>query len=225
MISRSTLALLSLLAMLAGACNANAQSAPPADDFLDPQPTEQRAAPPAEGHAAAYFAGGCFWCMEGPFEALPGVVEVWSGYAGGSTEYPTYHRVANGETDFVEAVRVEYDPATVTYAALLEIFWKTHDPTDAEGQFADRGPHYRPVIWVQSEEERAAAESSKQALAESGVFGDEAIVVPIEDFDSFWYAEEYHQDYYLKNPGHYNSYRRLSGRTGFLRRHWGDEAH
>jgi methionine-S-sulfoxide reductase len=178
----------------------------------------------AEGMQAAVFAGGCFWCMEGPFEALDGVSEVISGYTGGDETNPTYRQVSSGRTGHTEAVRVIYDPEKVTYDELLHVFWRSMDPTDSGGQFADRGSQYRPGIYYLNEEQRVAAEQSKRQLEESGPF-DEPIVVPIEPAQTFYVAEDYHQDYYKKNEGHYQRYKRLSGRSGFLEETWGDEHH
>lgn len=179
---------------------------------------------PPEGMRTAILAGGCFWCMEGPFEALEGVSEVLSGYTGGPEENPTYEAVSRGRTGHTEAVMVFYDPSVVSYAELLDVFWRSMDPTDINGQFADRGQQYRPGIFVQSAEERRIAEASRDALAADGPF-DEAIVVPIVEAGPFYVAEDYHQDYYRTNRQHYESYRRGSGRTGFLQRTWGDDAY
>lgn len=180
----------------------------------------QLAPAPAEGEQVATFAGGCFWCMEGPFEKLDGVRAVLSGYTGGPEEHPSYKQVSASSTGHTEAVIVYFDPARVSYDKLLDTYWRSFDPTDAEGQFADRGPQYRPAIFAHSPEQRQAAEASRKALGESKVF-DEPIVVPIEDAKPFWVAEDYHQDYYKTNPGHYNAYRKGSGRAGFIEKHWG----
>ncbi|MFT4704534.1 MAG: methionine-S-sulfoxide reductase [Bradymonadia bacterium] len=177
-----------------------------------------------DGHVSAVFAGGCFWCMEGPFESLDGVLEVYSGYTGGAEENPTYRQVSSGRTSHTEAVLVIYDENVVRYEQLLDTFWRSMDPTDLDGQFADRGPHYRPAIFVANDVQRAAAERSKLALGESGVF-DEPIVVPVQAVEPFYVAEDYHQNYYRTNTAHYQRYRAGSGRERFLRQHWGDEAH
>ena len=179
---------------------------------------------PPPGMSVAIFAGWCFWCMEGPFEELGGVQEVLSGYTGGPEENPTYHQVASGSTGHTEAVRVVYDPGVMDYGTLLGTFWRSMDPTDSGGQFADRGTQYRPAIYVSTDEERATAETSKAALEADGPF-DEPIIVPIEDAGAFYVAEDYHQDYYRTNTAHYQMYRSGSGRTGFLAQHWGDAAH
>jgi peptide methionine sulfoxide reductase msrA/msrB len=160
--------------------------------------------------------------MEPPFEKLAGVASVVSGYSGGDERNPTYGEVSSGRTGHVEAVEVRYDPAVVSYAKLLDTFWKSFDPTDAGGQFADRGTQYRSAIFVHDEDQRRLAEASKKALAEAGVFA-KAIVTPVLDAGPFYEAEAYHQDYYKTNPDHYRSYRRGSGREGFLERTWGPD--
>jgi len=177
---------------------------------------------PPQGRAIAIFAGGCFWCLEGPFEAVPGVDDAISGYTGGPELHPRYDEVARGRTGHVEAVLVQYDPERVTYRELLDVYWRQIDPTDGGGQFADRGPHYRPVIYVATEEERAQATASRQELEASGRFAG-TIVVPIEDAETFWIAEDNHQNYYRTNPTHYQRYRVGSGRAGFLESTWSDE--
>ena len=175
-----------------------------------------------EGLSTAVFAGGCFWCVEKPFEHLPGVHEVLSGYTGGPELSPTYKQVSSGRTGHTEAVQVQYDPAHVSYEDLLEVFWRQIDPTDAGGQFVDRGSQYRTGIFVADEEQRSAAEKSKAALAASRRFAKD-LVTPIEDAGVFWPAEDYHQDFYEKSPAHYRRYRSGSGRDRFLERVWGAE--
>ncbi len=172
--------------------------------------------------AAALFAGGCFWCMETPFEKLDGVLQVLSGYSGGPEKNPSYEQVSAGSTGHRETVKVTYDPAKITYEALLETFWRQIDPTDAGGQFADRGSQYRTAIFYGTEEERKAAETSKAALGSSGRFAG-PIATEILPASEFYPAEDYHQDYYIKNHDHYMRYRIGSGREGYLRRVWGDE--
>ena len=176
---------------------------------------------PKEGEAVATFAGGCFWCMEPPFEKLEGVSAVLSGYTGGPEKGPTYKQVAGHTTGHTEAVIVYYDPAKVTYEKLVATYWRAMDPTDPGGQFADRGASYRTAIFVHNEEQRAVATKSKAELEASGRF-DKPIVVPIQDAEPFWVAEDYHQDFYKKDPDHYGRYRRGSGRSGFLAKVWGD---
>jgi len=169
----------------------------------------------------AIFAGGCFWCMEGPFEHLDGVLEVVSGYAGGVEKSPSYEEVSSGRTGHTESVKVVFDPARVNYEKLLETFWRQIDPTQVNGQFADKGPQYRTAIFYHSEEQRRLAEASKESLAASGKF-DQPIATEIVPATSFYPAEDYHQDYYKKNPLRYKRYRAGSGREGYLERTWSD---
>ncbi len=176
----------------------------------------------SETAARATFAGGCFWCMEPPFEKLDGVFDAVSGYTGGNEKNPTYEQVAAGRTSHFEAVQVLYDESRVDFRTLLEVFWRQIDPTDPGGQFADRGSQYRTAIFVHDEAQRQAAEASKAALADSGRF-DDPIVTEILPAGEFHPAEEYHQDYYKKNATHYKRYRVGSGREGFLERVWGSE--
>ncbi|MEZ6188425.1 MAG: peptide-methionine (S)-S-oxide reductase MsrA [Planctomycetota bacterium] len=179
-------------------------------------------APPKPGEAFAVFAGGCFWCMEPPFEGRPGVRAVISGYTGGDEQNPTYEQVSSGRTGHTEAVQVIYDPQQISYEQLLKIYWRSFDPTDGGGQFADRGSQYRPGIFVRDAEQRAAAEASKKALAESGTF-ERPIAAEITDFKAFWPAEDYHQDYYRTHASRYEQYREGSGRVRFLREHWDED--
>lgn len=167
----------------------------------------------------AIFGGGCFWCMEPPFEQLDGVVEVMAGYAGGEEPNPTYEQVSGGRTSHCEAVRVVYDPARITYRQLLETFWRQIDPTDAGGQFADRGRHYRTAIFYNSPEQKKEAEQSLLELEQSGLFN-KPIATAILPATSFFPAEEYHQHYYRKNSAHYNRYKIGSGRAGFIETVW-----
>lgn len=168
----------------------------------------------------ALFAGGCFWCMEKPFEQLDGVLSVTSGYAGGTTENPNYENYAAG--GHIEVVQIVYDPQKVSYRDLLEVYWRQVDPTDPDGQFVDRGHAYTTAVFYFDEEQRLAAEESKKELAESGIF-DKPIVTPIIPAATFYPAEEYHQDYYKENPIRYRFYRAGSGRDTFLDRVWGEE--
>lgn len=168
----------------------------------------------------AIFAGGCFWCMEPPFSGLPGVKNVEAGYTGGHVDSPSYDEVCGGRTGHYEAVRIAFDPDSVSYEKLLEIFWQNIDPTNSLGQFADRGPQYRTAVFYLDEAQRAAAERSKVAQQASGVF-DKPIVTEILPAAPFWPAEEHHQDYWKKEPLHYNAYKVGSGRAGFLKRLWG----
>lgn len=171
--------------------------------------------------AEAIFAGGCFWCMEPPFENLDGVIEVVPGYAGGQEENPTYEEVSAGETGHREAVRVIYDPERVSYQKLLEIFWQHIDPQDESGQFADQGFQYQTAIFYRDDEQRKLAEGSKAELVRSGRFK-KPIVTEILKATTFYPAEDYHQDYYRKNPVRYNTYKLFSGRDGFLKKTWSD---
>ncbi len=170
----------------------------------------------------ATFAGGCFWCIQADFEKLPGVVEVISGYAGGSKENPTYEQVCSGSTGHVEAVQVSYDPSKISYEELLEFFWKHIDPTDAGGQFVDRGPQYRSAIFYHDDVQRRMAEQSRDALRKSGKF-DKPIVTAIMKSPGFYKAEQYHQNYHEKQPLKYKFYREGSGRDQFIERIWSEE--
>ena len=170
----------------------------------------------------AIFAGGCFWCMVHPFDELPGIEKVVSGYTGGNIPNPTYEQVGRGDTGHTEAVEITYDPSIITYKELVEIYWRQTDPTDAGGQFADRGPSYRPVIFYGNEKQKEIAEQSKKELQEREKF-DEPIVTQIEPAKPFYPAEEEHQDYYKKHPVHYNLYSHGSGRKGFLKTNWNSQ--
>jgi len=172
--------------------------------------------------ATATFAGGCFWCMEPPFEKLDGVKAVISGYTGGKTKNPTYKEVSSHKTGHVEAVEVIYDPKKVTYEKLLEVFWRQIDPTDDGGQFVDRGSSYRSAIFYHNSEEKRLAQASQKKLQKSGRF-DKAIVTAIRPAAPFYRAEDYHQDYYKKNPVRYKFYRFNSGRDRYLTKVWGKE--
>ncbi len=182
----------------------------------------ERKAAVAANTELAIFAGGCFWCMEPPFEKLPGVLSVTSGYTGGNTVDPTYKEVSAGRTGHTEAIEIVFDPSQVSYPQLLEILWMNIDPTDGKGQFVDRGNQYRSGIFYLNEEQRVQAEASKQKLERSGRF-DKPIVTEIVPATTFYPAEEYHQDYYKKNPLRYKFYRYNSGRDRFLEKAWGNE--
>jgi peptide methionine sulfoxide reductase msrA/msrB len=170
----------------------------------------------------ATFAGGCFWCTQADFEKLQGVVKVTSGYTGGNKENPTYEEVSSGTTGHVEAIQVYYDPSKMTYEELLDFFWRHVDPTDPGGQFVDRGPQYRSVIFYHDEGQRRLAEKSKEALDKSGRFN-KPVVTEIIKFTKFYEAEAYHQDYYKKHPLKYKYYRYASGRDQFLTKVWGKD--
>lgn len=167
----------------------------------------------------AVFAGGCFWCTESDFEKVDGVIEAISGYTGGKQANPTYDQVASGITQHIEAVKVVYDPNKITYEELLDIFWRHVDPTDAGGQFVDRGSQYRSVIFYTTDQQRSMAERSKNNLAATDRFG-KPILTEILPLGPFYPAEDYHQDYYKKNPLRYHWYRSRSGRDQFLKKTW-----
>lgn len=174
-----------------------------------------------KGQAEAVFAGGCFWCMEPPFDAIEGVIATHSGYTGGDKKGPAYTEVAYGRTSHVEALRVVYDPAKVSYKMLLDVFWKNIDPTQDDGQFCDRGAHYRSAIFPGNAAERSEAEASRIAV---GATLGKTIVTTIRPKADFWMAEDYHQDFYKKNPGRYYSYRAGCGRDRRLTQLWGKTA-
>jgi peptide-methionine (S)-S-oxide reductase len=172
----------------------------------------------AAENKSAVFAGGCFWCLEKPFDELPGVIETQSGYTGGAVPNPTYEQVSSGSTGHVEAVRVVYDPGKVSYAELLSVFWRNIDPTDAGGQFCDRGPQYRSAVFFADAGEQDEAFRQKARLEkENGM----RVVTEILPRAEFYAAEEYHQDYYSKNPLRYHFYRQGCGRDQRLRQIWG----
>lgn len=165
----------------------------------------------------ATFAGGCFWCIEEPFEKLDGIAEVISGYTGGHKENPTYEEVSSGSTGHMEAVQITYDPSKITYKELLNVFWRQIDPTDESGQFADRGSQYKTAIFYHTEEQRHLAEESKKELEESGKF-ERPIATEILKASTFYKAEDYHQDYYKRCPVEYNTYKKGSGRSDFIKK-------
>jgi peptide-methionine (S)-S-oxide reductase len=181
-----------------------------------------REAPP--GKALATFAGGCFWCMEPPYDKLDGVLSTTSGYMGGNKKFPTYEEVSSGTTGHTEVVQVVYDPAKVSYDKLLEVYWRNIDPTVRDRQFCDVGSMYRATIFVHNEEQKKAADKSKELLGMTKPFKD-PIVTPILPAADFWPAEAYHQDYYLKNPVRYNYYRTGCGRDARLKALWGAAPH
>ena len=175
----------------------------------------------AQGLELATFAAGCFWCAESPFEGLPGVKSVVSGYTGGKFDHPTYQQVSSGGTGHAESVQVAYDPKATTYAKLLYVFWRNVDPFAKGGQFCDLGTQYRPAIFVHSPEQRRLAEETKAEVAKR--FG-KPVLVEVTDASTFWPAENYHQDYCMKNPLRYKTYRVGCGRDARLRELWGTEA-
>ena len=170
----------------------------------------------------AILAGGCFWCMEHPFEDLPGVTEAISGYTGGKKKNPTYKQVASGQTSHLEAVQIHFDPEKISYADILEVFWRNVNPTDNGGQFVDRGDQYRTGIFYTSEEQKKIAEKSKNKLIKSGRF-QKKIVTPIIEAKPFYKAEEYHQDFFKKSYIRYKIYRAGSGRDEYINKLWGKD--
>lgn len=209
--------ILFFVALLAGVCIS-------AVGFATMEDMEKPATSEGSGDMkTAVFAGGCFWCTEADFEKVEGVVDAVSGYTGGSVKNPNYNQVSAGTTGHVEAVKVIYDPSRVDYEQLLWVFWRTMDPTDAGGQFVDRGAHYAGAVFYANEEQKKSAEASKQRLAENGPF-DEPIVTEIRPLGEFYPAEEYHQDYYKKRSIRYHWYRSGSGRDQFLEKNWNASA-
>ncbi len=172
-------------------------------------------------HAVATLAGGCFWCVESTLEKVDGISEVVSGYTGGRTTNPTYGQVGSGGSGHTEAVQVYYDPDKISYRGLLHYFWREIDPTDSSGQFVDRGSMYRPAIYYHNEQEKMLAISTRDELEASGLF-DGPLTIEITPAQTFYKAEDYHQDYYKTNPNHYKFYRYGSGRDQFLQRTWGE---
>ncbi len=179
--------------------------------------------PPAPGEGVAIFAGGCFWCMEASFEKIDGVNEAISGFCGGSEPNPSYEDVGYGRTHHAESIEVLYDPKKITYPRLLEVYWHNIDPTSADGQFCDHGRQYRPAIFYRDSTQKALAEASLRHIEATKTF-DGPIVVEITKATTFWPAEEYHQDFYKKNPVRYHSYRLGCRRDARLKELWGDEA-
>ena len=174
----------------------------------------------AQSTAKATFAGGCFWCMEPPYDKLPGVLSTTSGYMGGKKRSPTYEEVSTGTTGHTEVVQVVYDPQKVSYEKLLEVFWRNIDPTVRDQQFCDVGSQYRTAIFYHDDEQKRLAEASKAALEKSKPFK-APIVTPVQAAGEFWPAEDYHQDYYKKNPVRYKYYRTGCGRDDRLKQLWG----
>ena len=179
------------------------------------QPAD-RSAPP---RALATFAGGCFWCVEADFDKVPGVVSTISGYTGGKLDNPSYNQVVAGGTGHTEAVAIAFDPSKVGYQKLLDVFWRNHDPLAKDRQFCDRGDHYRPAIFYHDEEQRKLAEASKKAVQEK--FAPRVVQTEIVKAGAFFKAEDYHQDYYEKNPVRYKVYRYNCGRDQRLEELWG----
>ena len=184
--------------------------------FLFLAPLQAISAPKQE---IATLAGGCFWCVESDLEKIPGVLSVVSGYSGGTTKKPTYKQVSSGKTGHIESVRVTFDPEKISYQKLLESFWKIVDPTDQGGQFVDRGHQYSTAIFFHNQKQKKIALKSKKQLQESRRYK-KPVITPIIPSSTFYPAEEYHQDYYKKNPIRYRFYRYRSGRDQFLKKVW-----
>lgn len=213
MATRSRPFALTLALLVAAACSAPGSAS---------QEAPRDAARPGVALDTAIFAGGCFWCMEPPFDDLPGVVSTTSGYTGGTVANPTYKQVSAGGTGHAEVVRIVYDPARVSFAQLLEVFWRNIDPLTANRQFCDAGDMYRSGIFYRNDAQRAAALDSKRAIERSGRF-DRPIVTEITQASTFYEAEEYHQNYYQKNPLRYKFYRSRCGRDARLEELWGKQ--
>jgi peptide-methionine (S)-S-oxide reductase len=214
--------LLSLGVLTFSACATNASGDGGTEATASTSTTD---APPVDPAVldTATFAGGCFWCMEPPYDKIDGVQSTTSGYAGGEQPNPTYDEVAGGRTNHTESVQIVYDSTAVGFERLLAVYWHNVDPLDDRGQFCDRGRQYRPVIFTHDARQQRLAEASKQELVASGRF-DQPIVVPIQPLDAFYPAEAYHQNFYQKNPTRYNTYRRGCGRDARLQELWGDDA-
>lgn len=189
-----------------------------------PLPSTSGAEPSREERARATFAGGCFWCMEPPFDKIPGVLSTTSGFAGGTVVKPTYEQVARGGTGHAEVVQVAFDPRKVSYERLLEVFWRNVDPFDGGGQFCDRGSQYRSAILYEGEDQKRAALASRESLEKSGRLPG-PIMTEIVPLEAFYPAEEYHQDYYLRNFREYWAYRSGCGRDRRLQQLWGKPDH
>ena len=183
------------------------------------------AGPSKPSTETATFAGGCFWCMQPPYDKLPGVISTTVGYTGGTKPNPTYDEVCSGTTGHAEAVQIVFDPAQSTYARLLDVFWQNIDPTTKNQQFADRGTQYRTAVFYHSDEQRRLAEASQAQWAASGKFGGRPLVTEIVPASTFYPAEAYHQQYYKTCPLQYKMYRAGSGREGFLEKVWGRRQH
>ena len=192
--------------------------------FLSSAGAEDRPADAASKRlSSAVFAGGCFWCVEADFDKVTGVIDTVSGYTGGNVANPTYEQVSHTDTGHYEAVKVTYDPDVVSYDVLVDYFFRHVDPTDPNGQFCDKGDSYRSAVFVGNESERAIAESEVAEIEEAGTLG-APVVTAVLPSDTFWPAEDYHQNYYKKNPLKYRFYRASCGRDGRVEELWGDTA-
>jgi peptide-methionine (S)-S-oxide reductase len=210
-----------LLILIASVVSASCGN--PSLGLADPMPPTPISTPRSDGLAEAVFAGGCFWCMEKPFDQLDGVLSTTSGYTGGQLENPSYKQVSAGSTGHTESVKIVYDPSQVSYEQLLEVFWHNIDPLDAKGQFCDKGSQYRSGIFYRNAEEKALAEASKAKLEAQPPFA-QGIATEITAASEFYPAEDYHQNYYQTNPVRYNFYRTACGRDRRLEQLWGDRA-
>ena len=170
----------------------------------------------------AVFAGGCFWCIQPAFDKAPGVIKTTVGYCGGTEPNPSYELVGSERTKYRESIEIVYDPAKISYDQLLDIYWKQIDPTQADGQFTDIGPSYRAAIFYGSDEEKKAAEASKEKLTKSAKFK-KPVITEILPAMKFWPAEDYHQKYYQQNPEHFEAFEHGSGRVSFQKKNWGDK--
>lgn len=187
--------------------------------MADAEKKQTEAGIPVKRTGKATFAGGCFWCMESPFDTLKGVISTLVGYTGGHTKNPTYEEVSSGKTGHAEAIEIVYDPSIISYAELLDVFWKQIDPTARNRQFADGGTQYRTAVFFHSEEQKRLVEESKRKLERSGKFS-APLATEIVPAATFYPAEEYHQKYYKKNPLQYKLYFSGSGREDFLKKMW-----
>lgn len=209
--SLKILILFAAVLMVFGCANTNSKSEKEEKVFMN-----------NSNYDTATFAGGCFWCIDAPFEKLNGVKEVISGYSGGSVNNPTYEQVSSGTTGHVECVQVVFDPGVISYSELVDFFWRQFDPTDDGGSFVDRGSQYMSFIFYKNDTQKEIAEASKTKLEKSGIFN-KPIVTGIKKLTTFFPAEDYHQHFYKKSPSRYNSYRAASGRDNFIMSVWGDE--
>jgi len=210
------------LVLVIAACSTPSQGASPGGSE-SPAPSEGYAPGAVEGnHGVAVFAGGCFWCVESAYDDLPGVLSAVSGYTGGRELNPAYSEVSSNKTTHVEAVRVVFDPKLVSYARLLDVFWQNIDPFQANGQFCDQGKHYRSAIYYADEAQQALATTTRAQVAKR--FGQD-VVTELNAASTFWPAEDYHQDFHVKNPVHYRAYRMGCGRDRRLEALWGKKKH
>ncbi|WP_339925665.1 peptide-methionine (S)-S-oxide reductase MsrA [uncultured Cyclobacterium sp.] len=208
---KSMVAAFSLLLIAVTSCNGSEKSA-------ENNKTANLVSYPGNTEKAT-FAGGCFWCIESPFEGIDGIVSVVSGYAGGKEKNPSYQQVSSGKTSHKEAVQVTFDPDVISYSEVIDIFWQQYDPTDDGGSFYDRGSQYQSAIFYHDNKQKKVAQSLKEGIDDSGIF-DKPVATPIVKFTNFYPAEDYHQDYYKKEPAAYKSYRVGSGRDRFISEHW-----